>query len=665
MMAHLGPSLPARGTGFQPVLPLPPRVTNPCHANGFTLVEVMISIVLSLILIIGINLAFKVTSQTVGAAQALSSVMRDARAAESIFQSDLGHAIVINNDEPFLIITSQVQSAFRNRADEQTDRDADPLTQDLDNSNVEGDAPGERTAAATYNQRNHRIDTLSFFARDLYRRQTGNDTVGPPGGSAWLWAQPYTDAAGPHNAAPASFAADMAAKEAWISYGHLWMPDNTPVFAPSPGIGVPPPTYPGQSSAAANPNNFYASDWALGRVAILLSPPHYVILSNGAVQASLPLDRNGALLTAIDTPPTATAANWPALSPSWRLDDWPPVIAAGAYASVDNATIETSRYDLALGTITGLKTGLTSWLSSYPTVPWWTLGAPAGVVYRFQCNPKAAKPLTPAGAAHTFPYFLGHCTQFIVEYAGDYLKQDNRLFVGGAPNLNYGNVINVYTSDQDGTDGELDYWVDKSADPNWNNATTANPNLWFRRTRWYGMPRDTGGWSGNIGLSNSSPDGHIYGWRPISSQSNTQGHSVIAGDLTNNDLPDVLPLRDVMRTCFGTTPAVSDEAIAPKDASGNDVGYGAPFERFFPVPVAPTLATNLLPLRNDYAFQPEDAPNGFDPTKSMTRTNRYICAWGPGDRRDLIKLVRIIVTLDEPNGRLADGQTFQYVIKLQ
>ena len=44
---------------------------------------------------------------------------------------------------------------------------------------------------------------------------------------------------------------------------------------------------------------------------------------------------------------------------------------------------------------------------------------------RPQCNPTVQAPVTAATLAEMAPYFLQHCSQFIVEYAGDYLQQDN------------------------------------------------------------------------------------------------------------------------------------------------------------------------------------------------------------------------------------------------
>jgi hypothetical protein len=44
---------------------------------------------------------------------------------------------------------------------------------------------------------------------------------------------------------------------------------------------------------------------------------------------------------------------------------------------------------------------------------------------------------------------------------------------------------------------------------------------------------------------------------------------------------------------------------------------------------------------------------------SMLSGAQYICAWGPTDVKP--KLIRITLTLDDPTGRLPEGQTYQYV----
>ena len=62
--------------------------------RGFTLIEVMISIFLVLLLIVGINQAFKVVSQTVGAGQSLSSKSRDSFTVQSALTQEIGRALV-------------------------------------------------------------------------------------------------------------------------------------------------------------------------------------------------------------------------------------------------------------------------------------------------------------------------------------------------------------------------------------------------------------------------------------------------------------------------------------------------------------------------------------------------------------------------------------------
>src|SRR5215203_3085946 len=84
--------------------------------RGFTLIEVMISIFLVLLLIVGINQAFKVVSQTVGAGQSLSSKARDSFTVQSALTQEIGRALVHDDTAPFLIIASRMSPAFRNKA---------------------------------------------------------------------------------------------------------------------------------------------------------------------------------------------------------------------------------------------------------------------------------------------------------------------------------------------------------------------------------------------------------------------------------------------------------------------------------------------------------------------------------------------------------------------
>jgi prepilin-type N-terminal cleavage/methylation domain-containing protein len=554
-------------------------------AAGFTLIEVMISVALALLLILGINLVFSTTSRTVGTGQVLSSAIRDSRAGQTVFYSDLGSAV--SGGGPALIIRNQAVPAFRNREDELADRDyvageAEPTrsehirSRDMDGDNNENDPAilGEVTNAFTYNHRNHRTDTLSFFARGQFPRQTGND---------------------------GTFAAPMTASEAWIWYGHLRLPNND-----SPPAG---PIYQAPSfgsfgfAGQANQNNFHACNWILGRMAMLLKPegparptsppnepPQRINDMNGEAQEHMAgYVPPSASDPAGTSPLRPLAFNTPATNGSTT----PP-------ADFVNA-IQTSRYDLAGGSVDIYQAGIGTFITTPATLDnttrtqqWWqrllftpgssgysatTANIAAAAIdpqraYRFHAERLFARPLDSAKAARLAPAMFTGCSQFMVEYAGDFLQQNN-----DPSDADYGLAIGVLS------DGIEDFVIDRGADG------TRPP---VRRTRWYGLPRDV------TGSPTGGPDG-AFG------------------------LIDVVPLRDIRATITPTPNPVE-----------------APFERF--LPVAPPTAN----------------PN-------------YICVWGPPGSYVLEpgesepprpSKLRIVVTLDDPNGRLPDGQTFEHVINL-
>ncbi len=211
---------PARAANCQP------PTGNWQSARAFTLTELMIAIALVIILAVGVAQVFQMTSQTVSSGQALQTLTRDARAAESVFSNDI-QSMVTHTDQPALIIWSQRHGAFLNEHDRLSDEDGDPMTIDLNEDGVIN-AYGERLSAAIYGRRNHRVDILAFFTSNFYRRQTPENNSGtllPP--------------------------VDATANEAFIWYGHL-----LPV---------------GQNERLGLPQG-YAAEWRLGRQAILLDP---------------------------------------------------------------------------------------------------------------------------------------------------------------------------------------------------------------------------------------------------------------------------------------------------------------------------------------------------------------------------------------------------------
>ena len=562
-----------------------PAPTPPRHRQsaGFTLVEVMISVALVLILILGINQAFKAVTDTVGTGQAIATITRENRAIQPVIYNDM-RGIVTTNPPAFIIASSRV-SAFRNNADRQGDRDVLPLTIDLNANNQEGEAPatvvGEIIEPATYNYRSHRTDRLAFFGRDIYRRQTGND---------------------------GTFANPMTGGEAWIWYGHLRLRNNDQVETAA--------SYkmPGELTYAANTNNFNAADFALGRMVMMLKAEDAAGDINDASTPPVAQSHiDGVTAAGAAQLLRPLAYNSPSIGPS--------------SASV----IQLSRYDLAATTIDSYYADVLAAAGQAFAIPaiagtnpddWWqrllyttTFVVPAApqaatLDYRFFANRFYAKPLDSTKAARVAPILATGCTQFIVEYAGDYVTQTNAP--GDATD---GDVVITPGGAFSAPDGIVDYVVER---------TTGPATEWKRRTRWYGMPRDVAPYDpATTPAANGGPDGHIE-----------------IGTATEPPV-DVLPVRDVRGLVAFTPPA--DYGVSPE----RNMNAAAPSE--LPAPTASTPA-------NDYLG-----------TGGMLPEARYTCVWGPDVNttyNPLPKMLRITIVLDEPAGRLAEGQSYEYVVNL-
>jgi prepilin-type N-terminal cleavage/methylation domain-containing protein len=536
----------------------PVRPAARCSARrAFTLIELMVSIALVLIIILGVNAVFKMASDTVNAGMALSAADRDNRAIQSVLYNDIQTAVVSNG--PMLLIRSERVSAFRNRADQEADRDPtsnDPaLTIDLDNNNQEGEAAvkGERIMPAVYNSRNHRVDRMGFFANHLFRRQTGIDGT-----------------------TTTRFLDEATSNEAYIWYGHLRQPSPKPLGT-TPGRFVHPNPGDRHTTADPNPNNFYATDWILGRVVTLLRelpPPNQNYI--------------------VDAPPTSSSGpDLAPLSPRSKTKE--------ATRGSVREDFTWSTCDLAQTSINGFRTKLSNYHAAWeaggpdaPELPWWdNLGSE-----RFQGYPYPDRPLTAYGLARTNPVFVRGCTQFIVEYAGDYLAQK----------VDTGEVVGTYLGGAEGTDGIVDFVMVPQRAPDGTLETT-------RRIRWYGMPR-------NVDTSDDPNNGTMI-----------VGAAGASGDY--NRLRDVVPLRDILLT------ASNSSSLPPEVA----VRF---FEKFY-----------NLDVKANYG-----AVDGI----TTTALARYYAAWGPTDlsKGSLArpKMLRITLTVDEPNGRLTEGQTYEYVIDL-
>lgn len=418
----------------------PDSISTTSRRRAFTLVELMVSIALVLILLVGVNQVFKMTTDTVGAGQALNTASRNLRSAQSVFFNDL-HGAVTSNPPVFMIRSQQIP-AFRNRADELGDRDynqsdtyinriAQILSIDLDNNGSEGElgVPGEIISPALYNDRNHRADMFMFFARGNFPRQTGND---------------------------GTFAANMSSSEAWIWYGHLKRPDfSSPAGSSNADALNPLQGYENRSPGELpdfskvppdrNDDNFFASNWILGRVVTLLRQPDTSdnIYDNSGI-SQVYLKRWSTDAATILSPLSINSVS-------------------SEIAVADRYNIAWSRYDVAGTTIDGYRQILATAIDPpYNLTDWWDFR----FSFRYQCNIIPSRPISSQSIARTIPAFLSSCSQFIVEYAGDFMTQEN-----DPTNVNYGQVKSA------GSDGKIDYLVVNGV----------------AQTRWYGLPRDTNG----------------------------------------------------------------------------------------------------------------------------------------------------------------------------
>lgn len=405
--------------------------------NAFTLVELMISIAMAVLLILGVNQIFRITSDTINATTALGGAVRQSRSTQGTLIADFKGGMAF--DAPFITLDSNALYAFRNRADMDADRNGQPANWDVNENGNETDSV-DTVPTTTYNFRNHRVDILNFFANSFFRRQTGNDGI---------------------------FASDLASNEVWISYGHLRLYDNVgnPNVAGSyRDLGVL------GGNATTNPNNYFASNWALGRSSILLRPEdasrniyHDRVLQNFVRRANL--------TDATDLAPLSAGSQ------------------STTYHGTPSFLIQSSRYDLAGATISDYRSRLrnyinhTRWRGSPTRLPalvtpeypedWWTR-----MSYRFWANPFPAKPFDSRRMAQAAPIFVTGCSQFMVEFAGDFLHQNST----GAAVAN-----NPPNGEMHVGDGVIDFILDGGV----------------RRTRWYGSPRDV------AGPGHTQPDGFI------------------------------------------------------------------------------------------------------------------------------------------------------------
>ena len=509
-----------------------------CPRHAFTLVELIISIALVLIVMLGVNFVFRMTGDTIGSGQVLNEQVRNNRGAQAVMFDDFGKMM---RDGPALVLRSRAVPAFRNQSDQNADGDGNPLTLDQNGDGDDLDLE-DRVYGSNYNTRNHRVDTISFFAQGLFRRQTGGGETYPGG-------------------APGDeMVSSLTSNEAWIWYGHLRLPDNDLNYGPNPFSDSPTPQ-------AQNPNNFFSSQWILGRVAMLLRQPD----GNGRIiSGTAPSQVSNAYILGNGTfSPLSFNSSSQFLNPQVAIQD--------------------NRLDLAGTSASAYRSKLSAAISSQPGVIWWEelmSGTPNG--NRFRANPFVARPISAASYSQQAPIFLTGATQFIVEYAGDFL---NQTVTGNVTNVvdtfvRWDSTTSAYV--QGSTDGEIDF--------------VYNPVTGTRETLWYGLPRNT----------RTRPTDAAPRIRALDG--------------------DVVPLRDWWQQL-----AVN-------------AGQVPPFEKYT------SAGSGTLPLLL--------APNGdYWGSGGLPQYATYTCAWGPGDTVRP-KMIRVTIILDDTAGRLAEGQTLEYVFEL-
>jgi type II secretory pathway pseudopilin PulG len=378
--------------------------------EGFTLTELLVTCALVTVLMLACAQIFSIASKTIGGGQAINAAVRDAQAAQAVFARDFSAAAPATVS-PVMYIVSDRQYAFRNSNDSLSDTDGNIASADFD-----GDGNEETLSQAIYNFRNHRIDTVGFFAIDKYARQTGN-------GNALIIAD--------------------ASREAWIWYGHLTLANNDTS-----------PTYygPGDNHVSAtnrNDNNRFATQWILGRVAVLMKDPSTI---NGGSAVAIPYG-NGDLRP----------------------------LAFRTTSSQPNDALLNFEYDMAAVTLAQFKQDVLNVSSPLSHMIFEDAGSTR--VGRIRANPFQVRPLDAQKVAQQVPIFVPACTQFIVEFAGDFLEQNPST--GAVEDVNSNGT--VFESD-----GQIDYVPGTG------------------QVRWYGMPRDTNG-NGII----SASDGDVVPVRDV------------------------------------------------------------------------------------------------------------------------------------------------------
>lgn len=338
-----------------------------------------------------------------------------------------------------------------------------------------------------------------------------------------------------------AFVSATTSNEACIYLGHLALPQRDAAGNISAYAG------PFEGPLDAADTGRYAADWVLGRFVAVLRDP--ASITEGYITAG------SAVLGPL-------AGNSP----------------SGASAAT---LLRHARYDLVGTTLDSFRQTLAGYS-----------GSGQEMLFRFECNPYVRRPMTSAALAKAAPYFIGHASQFVVEFAGDYIAQNNNR-----SDPDYGKAVLA------GADGRIDYIVE-----NRGGATV-------ERIRWYGLPRDTNG------------DGIILGGYAKSAHGNWPQ------DRTCESLVDVVPVSDLLRILEDNdTVRASFEVQVGVNNVGTQLVGGS--------------------YLNAAAGQAVDTSG---------QSFRYRAMW----KNDSPQMLRILLRLDDPAGRLKEGHWVECVYSLR
>jgi prepilin-type N-terminal cleavage/methylation domain-containing protein len=395
--------------------------------RGFTLTELLVALALVAVLLVGISSVFRLTSNAIGAGTALGDAIRAHRAIGNQLSLDfLGYSATANIAEPDdnsgILPIGEPNTGNNNRQ---------PAIIIYSTHRPSFLSPEAETANTEIRRR---IDTLSFFTRGTFTRQTGEGT---------------------------KFSDSFKSTYAWVWYGHLRVFNsvlanvNLTAGYDAPGVK--------SAVAGSQANNYYARDWTLGRGAMLLSD--YNRPNNTIV------DSAGNLITYVTRAWTSPTTDSNALSP----------LNYGSSANQGGSIIQQVGTDVAATTPSQFRARLAFLADpagdpTANTQPFvgsrlddWYEFVFGSDTRRFWANPFAAQLTDASNATAVQDYgralsrrsqlLQRGVTQFTVEFAGDFAPADGEVdfnTVNGVRQIRWYGFPRDVDGDGDADDSSVD-----------------------------------------------------------------------------------------------------------------------------------------------------------------------------------------------------------------